>query len=380
MSAAATDASSAPLRILIALPGLHAVQRGAEVVFENLADEIAKIPGYQVTLVGSGQPDASRGYAFKHVGCVSRERFLRFPRVPLLRSEYAYEELTFAAAMAATPGLSDFDVTVTCGYPFASWMLRAKGLRHGAKHIYVTENGDWAPRRENSEYKLFHADGLICTNVEYQERHAERWRSALIPNGVNTARFGPGEPSSTPLYSVPDGLPVVLIVAALIESKRVVPGIEALAGQDDIAVVVAGNGPLADEVERAGRAAFGERFDHIVLGPDQMPDLYRSADVLLHMSKVEPFGNIYIEALASGLPVVAHDTPNTRWITGGHASLVDTEDPGAVVSAVRGCLEADAPEAPGARSRYAGERFDWAVVARQYCDYFDRVCGRPARG
>ena len=153
-----------------------------------------------------------------------------------------------------------------------------------------------------------------------------------------------------------------------------VSGIEALAGQDDIALVVAGDGPLAGEVERAGRMAFQERFDHIVLGPEEMPNLYRSADVLLHMSKVEPFGNIYIEALASGLPVVAHDTPNTRWITDGHAQLVDTEDAAAVVGAVRACLEPEPAAAPEARSRYARERFDWPVVARQYCDFFERIC------
>ena len=42
-----------------------------------------------------------------------------------------------------------------------------------------------------------------------------------------------------------------------------------------------------------------------------MPGLYRSAEVLLHMSVDEPFGNIYVEALASGLPVVTHDGSST---------------------------------------------------------------------
>ena len=50
------EAPAKPLRILFALPGLHRVVRGAEVAFESVAREIARTPGYSVTLIGSGQP------------------------------------------------------------------------------------------------------------------------------------------------------------------------------------------------------------------------------------------------------------------------------------------------------------------------------------
>ena len=66
-----------------------------------------------------------------------------------------------------------------------------------------------------------------------------------------------------------------------------------------------------------------------------MPELYHSADVLLHMSQTESFGNIYVEAMCSGLPIVAHDSAVTRWILGeDHPGLVDTTDLAAVSRAV----------------------------------------------
>lgn len=69
-----------------------------------------------------------------------------------------------------------------------------------------------------------------------------------------------------------------------------------------------------------------------------MPDLYRAADVLLHMSQDEPFGNVYVEALATGLPIVAHSTLVTQWILEDQAILVDTCDRANVVVALRQAL------------------------------------------
>ena len=88
------------VRILFALPGLHRVHRGAEVAFESIAHEIGLAGSDDVVLMGSGKPRDDRAYRFQHVPCVPRERFERMPKLPLLRSEYMYEELTFAAGLA----------------------------------------------------------------------------------------------------------------------------------------------------------------------------------------------------------------------------------------------------------------------------------------
>jgi hypothetical protein len=86
------------MRILFALPGLHKYDRGAETAFIAIARELAK-GGDEVTLIGSGQARASEPYRFVHAGSIGREHFARFPSLPVLRNDAAYEELSFAPAL-----------------------------------------------------------------------------------------------------------------------------------------------------------------------------------------------------------------------------------------------------------------------------------------
>src|ERR1041384_6330827 len=84
------------LRIHFLLPSLHRVRRGAEIAFESIATELAKLGLDEITLVGSGEPIAGRPYKFQHSGLIPRERFERFPKGPVFRSEYIWEEATWA--------------------------------------------------------------------------------------------------------------------------------------------------------------------------------------------------------------------------------------------------------------------------------------------
>src|SRR5205814_8281386 len=99
---------------------------------------------------------------------------------------------------------------------------------------------------------------------------------------------------------------------------------------------------------------------------DDMPLAYRSADLLLHMSRDEPFGNIYIEAMACGLPVVAHDRPTTRWMLEDRATVVDTDDPESVRRAIRTALDQRTPALAAARRGLVERRFTWSVVGAEY--------------
>jgi glycosyltransferase involved in cell wall biosynthesis len=194
---------------------------------------------------------------------------------------------------------------------------------------------------------------------------------------VDTARFSPGLAERGGL-GFPEGSPLVLIVAALIESKRVAEGIAAAARAPGAAVVVAGDGPLRERVERIGRELLGERFRRVSVAHDQMPALYRSADVLLHMSTDEPFGNIYLEAMSTGLPVVAHDNINSRWIIGEHGVLTDTRDAGAVAAALGAAVGGDSARAREARRVMVRERFAWPIVAAQYARFIEEVVSQRA--
>jgi glycosyltransferase involved in cell wall biosynthesis len=357
-----------PPRILFALPGLHRVNRGAEIALEEIARRAARDHNFDVTLIGCGPNRPNEPYRYRKVPCIPRESFEHFPRIPYARDPYAWEELTFAPGLMRGYSPRDFDLTVTCGYPYSNWVLRSgRGQAKRPAHVFVTQNGDWMVHARNAEFKHFNCDALVCTNPQYYDRHKDRYLSALIPNGVDTDSFHP------PNDRAPRP-PTVLVVSALIPSKRVPDAVRCAARLTDAHLIVAGDGEQRHEVDTLGHRLLGpHRYRRLTLPRAQMPDLYRCADVLLHMSKDEPFGNIYIEALASGLPIVAHDSPATRWILEDQGMLIDTTDAGAVVEALRRAIDRRSPEQVQARREIATRRFSWETVAAQYCEFFKDV-------
>jgi glycosyltransferase involved in cell wall biosynthesis len=364
------------MRIHFVLPGLHRVNRGAEVAFESVAHELGLL-GEEVVLVGSGGPRSGRAYQFQHVPAVSREWFECMPVFPLLRSHYMYEELTFAAGLPFRYRRDDADLTVTCSYPYTNWFLRAvvPGRARPA-HIFITQNGDWPAFNRQREFRFFSCEGLVCTNPVYFERNRNRWHSALIPNGVDTDRFRCGASDRT-AFGLPDDRPIVLMVSALVESKRVLEGMTAVSRLPDAFLVVAGDGPLRTDVDRLAAQILPGRFLRGVFPHERMPDLYRCADVLLHPALFESFGNIYVEALSTGLPVVAADNSLTRWILDGHGYLVDATSEQALASGLESAIDA-AHTGSLERGEFARARYSWKQIAGLYRSFFQDVLQKYA--
>ncbi|MBV8782145.1 MAG: glycosyltransferase family 4 protein [Phycisphaerae bacterium] len=368
-----TQPAVRPLRVLFALPGLHRVVRGAEVAFESIARRVAVADGFDVTMIGSGPADAEAPYRYRRARCISRERFEHFPSLPYLRDHYGYEELSFAPGLYRALKRDAFDVTVTCGYPYTNWVLRARRDHdRRPRHVFVTQNGDWAMRSDQWEYRYFDCDGLVCTNPDYFDEHRKRWPSVLIPNGVDPSVFKPGEATRHAL-GLPTDRPVVLMVSALAPFKRVLEGIRSAARVKEIFLMIAGDGEQRAQVQALGDDLMPGRFKLATLPRSQMPDLYRSADVFLHMSQDEPSANAYIEALASGLPIVTHDRRVTQWTMEDTAVLVDTSDESAVERGIIAALDRRGGDYVEARRQLVARRFSWDAIAEQYCRFFQAV-------
>ena len=355
------------MKILFALPGFHRYERGAEVALLSVANALSGA-GADVTVMGSGTARPGTSYTFIEVPSVRRERFERFPSIPPLRSETAWEDATFALSRMRAYRPELFDLAVTCSFPFTQWALRRPASR-SPKQIFVTQNGDWPAFSNDGEFRTFRCDGLVCTNPDYYERNKQAWNCALIPNGIDLQRFFPGAGERERL-GLPLDKPVVLMVSAMIESKRVLDGIRAVAELDDAVLVVAGDGPLRGDAELLARQLLPDRFLRVSLQANDMPALYRSADVFLHMSLLESFGNVFLEAWASGLPIIAHKSERLRWILGNEAPyLCDTQDRRSTAAILRQALlsgkNAEVPEGIG--------NFSWSKIAEGYLAFFERL-------
>ena len=141
--------------------------------------------------------------------------------------------------------------------------------------------------------------------------HGLRAPSQVVSNGVDLDAFSPGPPDE-PLrrrYGLPDGRPLILSVGRLSPEKRADVLIEAVARQEtpDAVLALAGAGPDAQRLRAlAARLGVSERVRFLGFIPAaDLPGLYRLADVFAIASEAELQSLVTMEAMASGLPVVA---------------------------------------------------------------------------
>ena len=144
----------------------------------------------------------------------------------------------------------------------------------------------------------------------------------LTPNGVDTARFTPGdrEGARRRLDHSGDTRPWVLVVGHLIERKDPLLALEAfrVGAPRDARLIYLGRGPLEAQLRAAAKAPDLEgRVDLIgEVSPEELADWYRAGDALLLTSSREGRPNVVLEAFACGLPVVATSAGGTAELFG----------------------------------------------------------------
>ena len=135
-------------------------------------------------------------------------------------------------------------------------------------------------------------------------------RLAVVGRGVDTQRFSPDHRSKTlrTEWGAGRDTPVVLYVGRLAAEKNVPLALRAFdairTAHPQAQMVVVGDGPMRRRWEDDHPAV---RF----VGPlrdEALARAYASADIFLFPSLSDTFGNVVLEALASGLAVVAYDT------------------------------------------------------------------------
>jgi glycosyltransferase involved in cell wall biosynthesis len=82
----------------------------------------------------------------------------------------------------------------------------------------------------------------------------------------------------------------------------------------------------------------GRVVRHGIVEPTAMEGLYDAADAFVLASTVEPYGTVYGEAMAAGLPVVATDTGGLPDLVDGIGTLVPVHDPTRLAEAVEELL------------------------------------------
>ncbi|MFB0610772.1 glycosyltransferase family 4 protein [Aurantiacibacter poecillastricola] len=141
-------------------------------------------------------------------------------------------------------------------------------------------------------------------------------------------------------------------------------------------VLVQRRGPSADRLEvLADSLGVGGRVRIVrEVGADQLVGLYRGAELLLHPSLCEGFGNPVAEAMACGCPVLTSNLSAMPEVAGGAAMLADPRDVAELATKMRAIVD---DPGTAADLRLSGleraKQLDWVTCAREVLEVYRRV-------
>jgi glycosyltransferase involved in cell wall biosynthesis len=244
----------------------------------------------------------------------------------------------------------------------------------------AAESGRESDRVEGRDrlYRLTDAlaDVTVAVSQAVAERHAgagavSRRRLQVIPNGVDTVRFGPDIDARARIRAeLGVSHEFLWLAAGRLNWKKDYPtllaAVERLAGA---VLCIAGAGPLERELrEQAGR--LGGRV-RLLGARDDLPALMNAADGFVLSSVVEGMPMVLLEAAASGVPCVATKAGGVEEVVvdGETGFVVPCGDPDALAAGMARLATLD-PASRSAIGRAARERalarFDMRRVVEQW--------------
>jgi len=193
----------------------------------------------------------------------------------------------------------------------------------------------------------------------------------LLHNAIDRTVFHPDDRKAVR----EPGVPRIGTLGRLVHQKGLdvlLASVPFVLKERDVEVVIAGDGELRDELERAA-AGLPVTFVGVLDGPSAVAEYLRGLDVYVMPSRYEGLPNAMVEALACGIPVVATQAPGMNEAVGRAARLVPLDDPQSLAEALlRSLVEPDLDGAPEFPS------FDDA--ARSHRRVFELAVRRRRRG
>lgn len=243
-------------------------------------------------------------------------------------------------------------------------------------HVYSRHYGiGWLYRPIMSYLRKFHnrtAFTMVPSESLRQQLRGQGFeRLVLVTRGVDTEQFSPTRRSEAlrAQWGVTPDTPVALFVGRLAAEKN----LDALgnaflamrAQNADTRLVVVGEGPAAQQLASGVPDAI---FAGTRRG-EELGTYYASSDIFVFPSMTETFGNVTLEAMASGLAVLAYDHASAGQMihSGSNGMLAPLGDEEAFVRMARELVAGglDAARQMGQRARESTGEAGWDRIVAQ---------------
>lgn len=195
----------------------------------------------------------------------------------------------------------------------------------------------------------------------------------IIYNGIDTAEFFPGRSENQ--------TPTVLCVSRLTPRKGINYLISAMPEISEkipkVKLKIAGEGDAKNDLENQARNLELNNIEFVGrVAHNALAKIYREASVFVLPSLNEGMSNTMLEALASGLPLVATDTGGTRELVedGKNGYIVKMKDASDLAKKIIAILsDSELQKQMAQSSRKKAESLSWQSVAEQYEKLYEKI-------
>ena len=364
------------MRVFLPCTGLGRQRRGFETFTLECADALRADPRIALTVFAGG---AVPGVPARVRWNLPRDGTLSSLVGALVRRDrYFVEQLTFFLAFLPALVLGRPDVVyfadLNLGNLCWHWR-RISGQRF--KLLYYNGGLTTRPFTRADMVQQLTPAGLdeAVTRGESRDRqvvlpHGVRVPDALPPRITGDARRALGLPADRRVI-----LAVGMLDTAIKRTDVLIREVASLPAPRPFLCLLGADGPDAHAVRTLASHFLGDDgYVARAVPHDDVGSYYRAADVFTLASLREGFGLAYVEALAHGLPIVAHDSPVTRHLLGDFATLRDLSKSGALADALDGALRTPLTDADrAARHASARARFGWDALREDYARLLLRV-------
>ncbi|MEM9165125.1 MAG: MSMEG_0565 family glycosyltransferase [Cyanobacteria bacterium P01_F01_bin.4] len=270
-------------------------------------------------------------------------------------------------------------------------MLKQQGcIHHFVRTVHHIEDFQSPYLQTCQEKSIYQPERCLCVSDVWQQVLQKDYgiQAHRVINGVSRRFSDQPDGSETALaksYGIRSG-PVYLTVGGIEPRKNSINLLQAFSRvrqvQPQAQLVIAGGATLFDyQVYRQEFMKMLDAYDLAdglvlpgVVPDEDLPALYRLADVFVFPSVQEGWGLVILEAIASGLPVLtSNQAPFTEFLSEQDAILIDPEDVGAIATAMLMLLNSEIAQKLIDHSRSIVSRYSWQQSAKMHLELYTEL-------
>lgn len=338
------------------------VYRGVETFVHEVANRLADL-GHEVVVFQNGPKLPGTKYKVKTIGLkIDWERKNNY--IPFINY---WERMVGKFTLGVLKILNeDTDILFPTNGQWQTLLSSLWARFHKAKLVISGQSGPGLDDRMNIWFFPDVFLGLTDFQFNWAKKVNPFVKISKIPNGVDTSKFVEG----TKPVSIDLPRPIVLAVAALDSWKRLDLAVKAVSKLEKGSLLLIGRGGQESKLIKLAGELLPSRFKIMSFPHKDMPKVYQVADIFTYpASPRESFGIVLVEAMASGLPVVATKDPIRKEIVGNAGILVDPGDTNAYAKALEKALGTNW----GNKPREQAEKFSWDEIANSYEKLFKEL-------